>query len=591
MPILTGTIDDVTGSPLPDRVPLATLRVTVRAPSRRSSLTEQARLVASVPVPVEVSPTGEISVELEPGPAVMLVEGEGLRDVYELGVTADMTLLTEALQEMSPTRSWVESQMVQLRSQTVTAAGDAQAAKSDAEGAASVAEGHRTHVDAIRELLDEAAQTNVAPYLTDTALSATYGTKAEVQAAADAAASLDADKLDKTEAAATYLERADFVPSLGSDWVAFGDSLTSPEGGAPPGGAWVDYVRFRTDGRFYLLKNSGIPGNNTAQMLARLQADVLAYNPRVVTFMGGTNDITQGVTLATYQSNVTQIVDRLTAAGIAVIILSIPPRDLTDKKLPETVRFNAWLKDFARTRRLHFVDVHSRMVDPATGGFKAGLARDDLLHFSRSGAATVGDAVIEAMSPFMPTGGVYRPAFNNDPNNMVNNGLLLSGTDFTPTGFTYNALPAGVTRGRVDDSSFQGGKAWQVTVTAPAATVTSSFETSVRAEWSPGDRLLFTVRFEIEGTPSLPHNPPDSNFGITFASLFYGAPSGAVQYLARYQSLAGHYGLAHAVTQVPAGTTGPVQVTSNVVMPAGSSGTFRVGEFGCYNLTTMGVLA
>ena len=125
MPILTGTIDDVTGSPLPDRVPLATLRVTVRAPSRRSSLAEQARLEASVPVPVEVSPTGEISVELEPGPAVMLVEGEGLRDVYELGVTADMTLLTEALQEMSPTRSWVESQMVQLRSQTVTAAGAA----------------------------------------------------------------------------------------------------------------------------------------------------------------------------------------------------------------------------------------------------------------------------------------------------------------------------------------------------------------------------------------------------------------------------------------------------------------------------------
>ncbi|WP_206473640.1 SGNH/GDSL hydrolase family protein [Dietzia sp. KRD202] len=89
-----------------------------------------------------------------------------------------MTLLTEALQEMSPTRSWVESQMVQLRSQTVTAAGDAQAAKSDAEGAASVAEGHRTHVDAIRELLDEAAQTNVAPYLTDTALKATYGSQA-----------------------------------------------------------------------------------------------------------------------------------------------------------------------------------------------------------------------------------------------------------------------------------------------------------------------------------------------------------------------------------------------------------------------------
>lgn len=171
MPILTGTIDDVTGSPIAD---VPSVRVTVKAPSRRSSLAEQARLVASVPVPVEVSPTGEIAVELEPGPAVMLVEGEGLRDVYELGVTADMTLLTEALQEMSPTRSWVESQMVQLRAATVTAAGDAQAAKSDAETAAGDAETHRTHVDAIRDLLDEAAQNNVAPYLTPTELNATY---------------------------------------------------------------------------------------------------------------------------------------------------------------------------------------------------------------------------------------------------------------------------------------------------------------------------------------------------------------------------------------------------------------------------------
>lgn len=176
MPILTGTIDDVTGSPLPDRVPLATLRVTVRAPSRRSSLTEQARLVASVPVPVEVSPTGEISVELEPGPAVMLVEGEGLRDVYELYVTADMTLLTEAANEAAPAheRSWVESQLVQLRTETENLVSDAVTAAGAATSAAGEAEADRAHVDSIRTLLDEAAQTNVAPYLTETALNATY---------------------------------------------------------------------------------------------------------------------------------------------------------------------------------------------------------------------------------------------------------------------------------------------------------------------------------------------------------------------------------------------------------------------------------
>ncbi|MFI8590101.1 hypothetical protein [Dietzia maris] len=226
MPILTGTIDDVTGSPIAD---VPSVRVTVKAPSRRSSLAEQARLVASVPVPVEVSPTGEISVELEPGPAVMLVEGEGLRDVYELGVTADMTLLTEALQEMSPTRSWVESQMVQLRAATVTAAGDAQAAKSDAEGAASVAEGHRTHVDAIRDLLDEAAQTNVAPYLTDTALKATYGTKPEL-----------AEKIDTTVAESRYALKSD-IPT-GLSVAAHGDDAAFPRPDTDSSVIWAGSV-------------------------------------------------------------------------------------------------------------------------------------------------------------------------------------------------------------------------------------------------------------------------------------------------------------------------------------------------------------
>ena len=55
-----------------------------------------------------------------------------------------------------------------------------------AETAASTAEDHRAHVDSIRDTLDEAAQSNVAPYLTQTALNATYGTKAELATKADA---------------------------------------------------------------------------------------------------------------------------------------------------------------------------------------------------------------------------------------------------------------------------------------------------------------------------------------------------------------------------------------------------------------------
>ena len=206
MPTLTGTLAEITGAPIdPDSL----YRVTVRAPSRRASLADQERLVSSVPVPVEVSAGGVISVDLEPGPAILLVEGEGYRDPYELGVTEDMTLLTEAIAESAPSRTWVESNMVQLRAEAVTAAADALEA--------AIATGQdRSEIEALRAELVEAAENNVAPHLTQTALNNTYGTKAELAEKADASVveTLDADKLDKAEAADIYATNASVTTEL-----------------------------------------------------------------------------------------------------------------------------------------------------------------------------------------------------------------------------------------------------------------------------------------------------------------------------------------------------------------------------------------
>lgn len=175
MPVLTGSLSDVTG------VELASTQVRqafVKAPAARGSLASGNRLLVSSPVAVDTS--GTVTLELEPGPAVMVIDTyAGGPDVYDLHVTEDMTLLSEAVAESAPAhqRSWAESQMVQLRGETVTAAAEADTAKGAAEDAASAAEGHRAHVDSIRETLDEAAQNNVAPYLTQSELNATYETQ------------------------------------------------------------------------------------------------------------------------------------------------------------------------------------------------------------------------------------------------------------------------------------------------------------------------------------------------------------------------------------------------------------------------------
>lgn len=180
MPTLTGTLSVITGG---DLDPTRVRQVVVRAPDKRASLGTSDRLVTTAPARIN-DVTGEISVDLEPGPALLIVNTMDSNDVYELYVTADMTLLTEAANEAAPAheRSWVESQLVQLRTETETLAGDAVTAAGTATSAAGQAAQDRAHVDSIRQQLDEAAQSNVAPYLTQTELNATYGTKSDVAA-------------------------------------------------------------------------------------------------------------------------------------------------------------------------------------------------------------------------------------------------------------------------------------------------------------------------------------------------------------------------------------------------------------------------
>ncbi|MGX1598579.1 polysaccharide deacetylase family protein [Dietzia maris] len=182
MPTLTGTLSVITGG---DLDPTRVRQVVVRAPDKRASLGTADRLVTTAPARIN-DVTGEISVDLEPGPALLIVNTMDSNDVYELYVTADMTLLTEAANEAAPAheRSWVESQLVQLRTETETLAGDAVTAAGTATSAAGQAAQDRAHVDSIRQTLDEAAQSNVAPYLTQSELNATYGSASVSEARA-----------------------------------------------------------------------------------------------------------------------------------------------------------------------------------------------------------------------------------------------------------------------------------------------------------------------------------------------------------------------------------------------------------------------
>jgi lysophospholipase L1-like esterase len=148
----------------------------------------------------------------------------------------------------------------------------------------------------------------------------------------------------------------------------------------------------------------GIGGQTTPQMLVRFRADVIALHPQVVHVLAGTNDIagnTGPSSLQDYQNNIMSMVELAQANGIDVILGSIPPaaafpwRKQIDP-LPRIAEMNTWLRDYAKRKKIRFIDYHSALAGPA-GELRADLG-DDGVHPNRKGY----DVMRKLLEPQLP---------------------------------------------------------------------------------------------------------------------------------------------------------------------------------------------
>ncbi len=98
--------------------------------------------------------------------------------------------------------------------------------------------------------------------------------------------------------------------------VAFGDSLTAGSGSSPG----RDYPSVLAQRLGLPVINRGVPGDTTAQALARLERDVLALEPGLVIVILGGNDYLRGIDAAVVEHNLSTIVERLQAAGAVVVL-------------------------------------------------------------------------------------------------------------------------------------------------------------------------------------------------------------------------------------------------------------------------------
>ena len=134
--------------------------------------------------------------------------------------------------------------------------------------------------------------------------------------------------------------------------------------------------------------NRGISGQTTPQMLVRMKPDVLAFSPKVIVLLAGTNDIagnTGPETDEDIQRNIAAIAELATANGARMVLASVLPVSayhVTPGAPPQTVRrpparintLNTWLKTYAAAHKHVYLDYFSATADEK-GMLRAELER------------------------------------------------------------------------------------------------------------------------------------------------------------------------------------------------------------------------
>jgi lysophospholipase L1-like esterase len=178
--------------------------------------------------------------------------------------------------------------------------------------------------------------------------------------------------------------------SLEIRYLALGDSFTIGTGATPEESFPARLsARFRERKRQVTLKNLAVNGYSTSDVLALQIPNTRAFEPSLVTFAAGANDIVRGSSPERYRENVRRIFERLLEAGVpATSIYALPQPDWSlssaasefGTPVAELARqielFNSILREETARAGAHYIDLWPRMKEQA----RAGMFAPDGLH-------------------------------------------------------------------------------------------------------------------------------------------------------------------------------------------------------------------
>ena len=288
----------------------------------------------------------------------------------------------------------------------------------------------------------------------------------------------------------------------------FGDSITvacfndSASGSADALGYWTPAHALLRH-RFSLLAEKGVGGNTTTQMLARISADVLAYQPGWCLVQGGGNDVGQDASAATITASLGSIYATLRASGIRVIATTILPTTSASTSARKAALYdtNAWIREYAQTYPdVVLCDWFNASADPTTGDPKSGFTTDGV-HPSATGAYWLGRALFNALQ--------YRtqvqdplPFTNADPSSILPNPMMVGDTAGLADSVTVqsvNAAAVTATQSKVARTDGVQGEWQQINASSAADGWQLSQNNSTAGSlWNVGDTVYGVCELEAD---------------------------------------------------------------------------------------------
>lgn len=163
---------------------------------------------------------------------------------------------------------------------------------------------------------------------------------------------------------------------------ALGDSITHGGGAfsVSPGYTLYDWETYSA----VPVKNLGLSGDTTEQMLNRFERDVLPFHPRILVIMGGVNDFRDRTLAWTTVQNLRGIRDKCETYGIIPVFATATPvnphvialRGMGEVPLVDWVDRQRYVNEWVMAQK-YSVDVSSMLAD-ADGNLKLGYTTDGI---------------------------------------------------------------------------------------------------------------------------------------------------------------------------------------------------------------------